>query len=198
MISEDVIHSLFVPAFRLHMDVLPARYTSAWFQATRPGTYHLFCSQYCGTNHAGMVGKVIAMEPAEYQAWLTYLGEGSLALQGRQVFLKYRCLSCHSATATARAPNLEVLYGAHVPLRDGRTIVADDSYLRESIYQPSASGVAGHLDVMPSFAGQVSEEEIIALIAYFRSLHAGEIPPRVESFPPPTSTPPINSTDAAP
>src|SRR4051812_26021811 len=198
MISEDVIHSLFVPAFRLHMDVLPARYTSAWFRATRPGTYHLFCSQYCGTSHAGMVGKVIVMEPAEYQTWLTYAAEGSLALQGRQMFLKYRCLSCHSATATARAPNLEDLYGARVPLRDGRTVVADDSYIRESIYQPSAKVVAGHLDVMPSFAGQVSEEEIIALIAYFRALHAGETPPRVESFPPPTSTPPINSTDAAP
>ena len=112
MISEDVIHSFFVPAFRLHMDVLPQRYTSAWFQATKPGTYHLFCSQYCGTNHSGMIGKVVVLEPAEYQAWLTYSAEGSLALQGRQAVLKYRCLSCHGANATARAPSLEELFGS--------------------------------------------------------------------------------------
>jgi len=195
MISEDVIHSFFVPAFRLHMDVLPQRYTSAWFEATKPGTYHLFCSQYCGTSHAGMIGQVIAMEPAEYQAWLTYSADGSLAMQGRQVFQKYRCLSCHSATSSARAPSLENLFGSRVPLKDGRVVIADDSYIRESIYQPSAKIAAGHLDVMPSFAGQISEEEVIALIAYFRSLEAGETPPRVENFPPPTATPPINATD---
>jgi cytochrome c oxidase subunit 2 len=198
MISEDVIHSFFVPAFRLHMDVLPQRYTSAWFEATRPGTYHLFCSQYCGTNHSGMVGRVIVMEPAEYQAWLTYSAEGSLALQGRQVVLKYRCLSCHSATATARAPVLEDIMGSPVPLKDGRFVIADDNYIRESILQPSAKLVAGHADIMPSFAGQVSEEEIIAVIAYLRSLKVGQTPDRVEDFPPPSATPPINSTDEAP
>jgi len=191
MISEDVIHSFFVPAFRLHMDVLPGRYTSAWFEVTRPGTYRLFCSQYCGTNHSGMIGQVVALEPAEYQAWLTNSAEGSLALRGRQLFLQYRCLSCHSADAASPAPNLERLLGSHVPLRDGRAVVADESYIRESILQPSAKVVAGHLDIMPSFAGQMSEEEVIAITAFLRGLEPGQTPPRVEDFPPPLTTPPI-------
>jgi cytochrome c oxidase subunit 2 len=189
LVSEDVIHSFFVPAFRMHMDVLPHRYTSTWFEATRPGSYHLFCSQYCGTQHAGMVGKVIALAPAEYQKWLTYSAEGSLAMQGRQVFLKHRCLSCHSADEQARAPLLENLYGATVPLRDGRTAMADENYLRESIINPSAKIIAGHSDIMPSFQGQVTEEEILALIAFIRSLRAGGTPPRVEVSPPPVKTP---------
>ena len=110
MTSEDVIHSLFIPDFRIHMDLLPERYTSVWFQATRPGTYHLFCSQYCGTNHAGMTGQVVAMEPADYDRWLHLGAEGSMALEGRKMFLKYRCVSCHSADADARAPVLENLF----------------------------------------------------------------------------------------
>jgi cytochrome c oxidase subunit II len=198
MISEDVIHSMFVPAFRLHMDVLPQRYTTAWFEATRPGTYHLFCSQYCGTNHSGMVGRVVAMEPADYQAWLTDSAEGSLALQGRQVFLKYRCISCHSADAAARAPLLENLLGSQVPLKEGRAVIADESYIRESIYNPSAKIVAGHSDIMPSFKGQVTEEEVIALTAFIRSLAAGQTPQRVEAFPPPPATPPINPQGSQP
>jgi cytochrome c oxidase subunit 2 len=191
--SEDVIHSFFVPAFRIHMDVLPERYTSVWFQATRTGEYHLFCSQYCGTNHAGMVGTVIAMEPAEYQRWLRLQAEGSLALQGRKVFLKYRCLSCHSADGHARAPVLENLYGKQVQLNDGRTVVADDDYLRESILNPGAKIVAGWQNIMPTFRGQVSEEEIVELIAFIQSLKQGRTPRRVESYPPPTTTPPINT-----
>ena len=198
MVSEDVIHSFFVPSFRLHMDVLPQRYTTAWFEATRPGTYRLFCSQYCGTNHSGMVGQVVVLEPAEYQDWLTHTAEGSLALKGRQVFLKYRCLSCHSASGTARAPLLEDLLGAPVPLKDGSVVIADETYIRESIYRPSAKIVAGHSDIMPSFAGQISEEEVIAITAFLRSLHAGQTPQRVESFPPPSDTPPINPLDEQP
>ncbi len=108
--SEDVIHSFFVPAFRVHMDVLPGRYTSVWFNVTREGTYHLFCSQYCGTSHAKMIGSVVAMEPADYQRWLASTAEGSLALEGRKTFLQYRCVSCHSADENARAPVLERLY----------------------------------------------------------------------------------------
>jgi cytochrome c oxidase subunit II len=191
MISEDVIHSFFVPAFRVHMDVLPQRYTSVWFQATRAGTYHLFCSQYCGTNHAGMTGQVIAMEPAEYQEWLAQSAEGSLALRGRQTFLKYRCLSCHSASPGGRAPVLETLYGRPVALRDGSTVVADDEYIRNSILRPSAQVVVGYEDMMPPYAGQIGEEEVLALVEYIRSLKPGETPARVESFPPPTATPPI-------
>jgi cytochrome c oxidase subunit 2 len=190
--SEDVIHSFFVPDFRIHLDVLPERYTSVWFQATKPGSYHLFCSQYCGTNHAGMVGRVIVMEPADYQNWLQLHAEGSLALEGRKVFLKYRCISCHSADENARAPVLEELYGKPVHLRDGRTVIADEDYIRESIYHPGAKIVAGYEDIMPTFRGQVSEEEVIQLIAFVKSLGRGQTPRRVEQYPPPVTTPPIN------
>ena len=118
--SEDVIHSFFVPGFRLHMDVLPDRYTSVWFQAIERGSFHLFCSQFCGTSHAQMIGTVVVMEPAEYQSWLAARAEGSLALQGRKVFLEHRCLSCHSADENARGPVLEGVYGKTVQLRSGR------------------------------------------------------------------------------
>jgi cytochrome c oxidase subunit 2 len=192
LISEDVIHSFFVPAFRIHMDVLPGRYTSVWFQATRKGTYHLFCSQYCGTNHAGMVGTVHVMEPAEYQRWLELHAEGSAALEGRKVFLKFRCLSCHSADEHARAPVLEQLYGKTVQLQNHPPVIADDEYIRESILEPGAKMVAGYENIMPTFKGQISEEEIIELIAFIRSLRRGQTPRRVDAFPPPTTTPPIN------
>jgi cytochrome c oxidase subunit 2 len=205
--SEDVIHSFFVPAFRVHMDVLPGRYTSVWFQATRPGTYHLFCSQYCGTNHAGMIGRVTVMEPAEYQNWLHLHAEGSLALEGRKVFLKYRCISCHSADENARAPVLEELFGKIVhyhlpgetgPTQNWRTVLADENYLRESILNPSAKIVAGYENIMPTFKGQVSEEEIISLIAFIKSLGRGQTPKRVEEYPPPVTTPPINPQQQRP
>jgi cytochrome c oxidase subunit 2 len=189
--SEDVIHSFFVPAFRIHMDVLPGRYTSVWFHPTCVGTYHLFCSQYCGTDHAGMIGRVVVMEPSEYQAWLDLRAEGSLALQGRKTFLKYRCISCHSADADARAPVLEELYGKTVHLRDGRTVVADEDYLRESIVAPGAKIVEGWENIMPTFQGQVSPEEINELVAFVRSLKKGQTPRRFEAFPPPTTTPQI-------
>jgi cytochrome c oxidase subunit 2 len=203
MTSEDVIHSFFVPDFRVHMDVLPGRYTSVWFHATRPGTYHLFCSQYCGTNHSGMIGSVIVMEPVDYQKWLESHPEGSLALEGRKVFLKYRCVSCHSYgdRENASAPVLEELYGKTVryhlpgetgPTQNWRTVTADDDYIRESILDPSAKIVAGYENIMPTFRGQVSEEEIIQLIAFIKALRQGETPKRVEEYPQPTTTPPIN------
>jgi cytochrome c oxidase subunit 2 len=192
MTSEDVIHSFFVPDFRVHMDVLPARYTSVWFEPTRPGTYHLFCSQYCGTNHSGMVGSVVVMRPEEYERWLHLHAEGSLALEGRKVFLQYRCVSCHSADEHARAPVLENLFGRRVQLRDGRSVIADEAYIRESILDPGAKVVAGYEKIMPTFKGQVSEEEIIQLIAWLRSLGPGQTPKRVEASPPPADTPPIN------
>lgn len=196
--SEDVIHSFFVPAFRAHMDVLPNRYTSVWFQPTKPGTYHLFCSQYCGTNHAGMIGSVIVSEPAELENWLESHADGSLAQQGRQVFLKYRCLSCHSATSGARAPSVEALYGKHVPLRDGRTALADEAYLRESILDPGAKVVAGWQNIMPTFRGQVSEEDIIRLIGYFKSLAPRETPARVEDYPIPETLPAASAEQTEP
>ncbi|HJT78897.1 MAG TPA: cytochrome c oxidase subunit II [Gemmataceae bacterium] len=190
--SEDVIHSFFVPDFRVHMDVLPERYTSVWFQATQPGDYHLFCSQYCGTNHAGMIGWVHVLTPGDYQTWLDQHAEGSLALQGRKTFLKYRCISCHSGEH-GRAPVLEDLYGSTVHLRDRPPVVADDAYIRESVLDPGAKIVLGWENIMPTFRGQVSTEEINELIAYIKSLHRGETPRRVEEYPPPTTTPPINT-----
>jgi cytochrome c oxidase subunit 2 len=199
--SEDVIHSFFVPAFRVHMDVLPGRYTSVWFRPTRVGTYHLLCSQYCGTGHATMIGKVVVMQKVAYRNWLHLHAEGSLALQGRQVFLKYRCISCHSADAHARAPVLEDLYGQDVHYRlpdevghpeSWHITQANDEYLRESILHPAAKIVAGYDNIMPTFQGQVTEEEIRELIAFIRSLHRGQTPPRVEQYPPPITSPPIN------
>jgi cytochrome c oxidase subunit 2 len=193
--SQDVIHSFFVPNFRIHMDALPERYTSVWFQATEPGEYHLFCSQFCGTNHAGMVGTVVVMEPAAYQDWLHAHADGSMAQRGRQAFLKYRCISCHSADEHARAPVLENLYGKQVPLANGQTVIADENYIRESILNPGAKIVAGWQNIMPTFRGQVSEEEIGELIAFVKSLPPNGTPRRVESYPPPTATPPINPLD---
>lgn len=192
MTSEDVIHSFFVPDFRVHMDVLPDRYTSVWFQATKPGRYHLFCSQYCGTNHAGMIGSVYVMKPADYEQWLNRHAEGSLALEGRKTFLKYRCLSCHSADEHARAPVLEDLFLKTVRLRNGPPTIADEAYIRESILAPGAKVVEGWENIMPTFKGQVSEEEIIELIAFLKSLKRGQTPKRVEDFPPPVTTPAIN------
>jgi cytochrome c oxidase subunit 2 len=189
--SEDVIHSFFVPDFRVHMDVLPGRYTSVWFQATRVGEYHLFCSQYCGTNHSGMVGVVYVMEREDYQRWVELHAEGSLALQGRKTFLRYRCVSCHSADEHARAPVLEELYGTTVHLRGGKTVVADDDYIREHIWHPGKQIVAGWENIMPTFEGQVSAAEVNELIAFLRSLKRGQTPRRVEEYPPPTTTPEI-------
>ncbi|HEX5270091.1 MAG TPA: cytochrome c oxidase subunit II [Gemmataceae bacterium] len=191
--SEDVIHSFYVPDFRVHMDVLPERYTSVWFEPTVPGDYHLFCSQYCGTNHAGMIGWVHVMKPGDYQTWLNEHAEGSLALEGRKTFLKYRCVSCHGGEASqhARAPTLEDLYLSRVRLTNGETVLADEGYIRESVLNPGAKVVLGWQNLMPSFKGQVSEEEIVELIAYVKSLRGGQTPSRVEDFPPPADTPPI-------
>jgi cytochrome c oxidase subunit II len=196
--SEDVIHSFYVPDFRVHMDVLPDRYTSVWFEPTQPGAYHLFCSQYCGTNHSGMVGTVYVMKPTDYQVWLENHAEGSLALQGRKIFLKYRCISCHSSDGRARAPVLEELYLSEVHFRNAPARLADDDYLRESILDPSAKIVEGYENIMPTFKGQIGPEEMNALIAYIKTLHRGDTPRRVEDYPPPVNTPPINPLKETP
>jgi len=189
MISQDVIHSFFVPEFRMHQDVLPGRYTTIWFHATKPGRYHLFCSQFCGTGHSDMIGEVIVMEKESFQAWLESQAEGSPASAGRKLFQKLQCVSCHSADARARAPVLEEIFGKQVPLADGRSVVADISYLRESILNPDAKIVAGFQPIMPSFQGQVNEEELLQLIAFLRTLRAGQTPRRVEDAEPPQATP---------
>jgi len=170
--SEDVIHSFFIPALRVKHDVVPGHYDTMWFTATRPGRYHLFCAEYCGTEHSGMVGWVTVMEPADYQAWLSSGGSGgSMAEQGERMFEQMGCSTCHLLDRQGRCPNLRGVYGSHVQLAGGKSVLADDAYLRESILNPNAKIVAGyHADVMPSFQGQVSEEGILQLIVYIKSL----------------------------
>ena len=171
MTSQDVIHSFYVPAFRIKQDVLPGRYTTMWFRATRPGTYHLFCAQYCGTQHSGMIGDVVVMEPSEYQTWLSGgVPAGSLAQTGQALFQQLGCSTCHRFDVQGRGPNLTGVFGKPVSLEDGRTLVADENYVRESILVPAAKVVSGFKPVMPSFQGQVSEEQLDALIAYVKSL----------------------------
>lgn len=174
MTSEDVIHSFFVPAFRVKQDVLPGRYTTLWFEATRTGTYHLFCAEYCGTEHAGMVGRVVVMEPREYQAWLGGGASGeSLADAGQRLFNQLGCQTCHAEQPGARGPALRGLYGNPVELATGETVIADEAYLRESILNPGAKVVGGYEVLMPTYEGQISEEGILQLIAYIRSLGEG-------------------------
>lgn len=171
MTSEDVIHDFFVPAFRMKQDVLPGRYTSAWFQATRPGRYHIFCSQYCGTKHSAMIGWVNVMGPADYQAWLSGgSASESLASAGAKLFQRHACNTCHRPDSLARGAPLEGLFGKPVQLADGRTVVADESYIRESILNPNAKLVAGFQPIMPTFQGLVSEEELLQLVSYIKSL----------------------------
>ena len=187
--SEDVIHDFFVPAFRTKIDVIPGRYVQTWFHPTKVGRYHLFCAQYCGTSHANMVGTVVVMERDDYREWLDSHAEGSMSLEGRKLFLKLQCITCHSANAQARAPVLEDLYGRTVNLRNGRTVLADDGYLRESILYPEAKVVQGWESIMPTFKGQVNEEELIQLLAYIKSLKRGQTPVRTEEFRPPLGAP---------
>lgn len=167
MISQDVIHSFYVPEFRVKADVLPGRYTTTWFQATAPGVYHLFCAEYCGTAHSRMTGQVIAMTPADYEAWLQGGPTVSPAQQGRRLFETLGCVACHE---TGIAPNLQGLFGQTVQLANGQTVTADESYIRESILDPSAKVVAGYQPIMPSFAGRVTDEQILQLIAYIKSI----------------------------
>ena len=171
MTSQDVIHSFFVPAFRIKMDVLPGRYVNAWFQATRTGEYHLFCAEYCGTKHSGMIGRVIVMEPAEYERWLAGGTSGSgLASAGERLFLALGCATCHASGTQARGPSLENLFGKTVTLRDGTTVVADEPYVRESILDPAVKIVKGFEPLMPAYRTQLHEEDLIKLIAYLKTL----------------------------
>ncbi len=186
MISQDVIHSFFMPAFRIKMDVLPGRYTTLWFQPTRTGKFHLFCAEYCGTEHSGMIGWIHVMEPQDYQAWLSGgRAEGSLAARGLKLFQDLGCAACHTAQApgapesAARAPNLMSLFGSTVKLADGSSVIADEAYIRESILNPSAKVVAGFQPIMPTFQGLVTEEGLLSLVEYIKSLAAkpGAAPP---------------------
>lgn len=171
MTSEDVIHSYFLPAFRIKNDVVPGRYTSIWFNAVRPGKYHLFCAEYCGTNHSRMIGRVHVLEPAEYSRWLQGGTQGgTMATAGERVFLRFGCPACHVVIGGVRAPHLEGLLGREVRLASGETIVADEDYIRRSILDPKAQVVAGYEPVMPSYKDQISEEQLLLLIEYVESL----------------------------
>jgi cytochrome c oxidase subunit II len=178
MSSEDVIHDLAIPAFRVRHDVVPGRTEEIWFTATRPGEYHLFCDQLCGTGHSSMVGAVVAMKAEDYQRWLSENGTGmSLAARGRVLFTQFGCAGCHLAegrggNGTVRAPALDGLYGSPVPLADRSVVIADDQYIRDSILQPERQVVASYAPLMPSFSGVVKEEDLVALIAFIKSLGA--------------------------
>jgi cytochrome c oxidase subunit II len=190
MASEDVIHSFYVPAFRLKRDVLPGRVATLWFEATKPGRYHLFCAEYCGTKHSGMIGWLEVMEPTAFQAWLAGgTGSESLASAGAKLFQQHACNTCHRSDSLARGPNLEGLYGKPVALDGGGTVIADESYIRESIVMPNAKRVAGFQPLMPTFQGLISEEGLLQLVAYVKSLSkagaspSGIPPPVRESLP---------------
>lgn len=173
MTSEDVIHDFSVPALRIKHDVLPGRYDTIWFQATKSGTYYLFCTQFCGTDHASMAGSVTVMSEPDFTRWLAGQdSEGTLAAQGQALFIRDGCDGCHSGRSTVRAPSLAGLSGSPVPLADGRVVKADDAYIRDSILYPKRQVVAGFPAVMPSFAGQIGEEDLLKLVAYIKSLKA--------------------------
>jgi cytochrome c oxidase subunit 2 len=182
MVSQDVIHSFFVPAFRVKQDVLPGRYTSVWFQAEKPGDYRLYCAEYCGTNHSRMKGRIVAQTPEDFAAWLS--GETGADepphVTGEKLFEQLQCGSCHRPEGVAgRGPALANVFGSSVPLVSGETVTADDAYLRESILRPPAKVVAGYQSIMPAYEGLVSEEGVLELIAYIKSLRSegGGAPP---------------------
>jgi cytochrome c oxidase subunit 2 len=174
MTSQDVIHSFFIPAFRIKQDVLPGRYTVAWFRATKPGTYHLFCAEYCGTQHSGMVGDIVVQEPAQYETWMNGGTTGPLSATGEKIFAELGCVTCHRSDTQGRGPNLHGVFGKPVQLEDGRTLTADENYLRECILEPGAKRVKGFQPIMPTFQGLVTEEQVNALVAYIKSIGAAK------------------------
>ena len=196
MTTEDVIHDLFVPAFRTKIDVVPGKYTTEWFEATKPGTYNFFCAEYCGMNHSGMRGYVVVMEPTEYENWLSgNAGQTSPAAAGRNLYESLGCVSCHGANAEGgRGPALLGVYGSKVVLNNNSSVTADEGYLRESILNPQAKIVTGFGPIMPSFQGQVSEEQLLQVVAYIKSLSTAK-PEQATAKPAPSATP---STGAKP
>lgn len=171
MISMDVFHSFSIPAFRVKREVIPGRYSTVWFNATDPGTYHLFCTQYCGTLHAGMIGDIVAMTPADYEKWAQASTSGmSLAQNGERLFASMGCTACHNGSAAARGPSLAGVYGANLTLANGRQVLVNEAYLRDSILNPSQHVTAGFAPIMPTYQGQISEDGLIDLIEYIKTL----------------------------
>ena len=182
MTSEDVIHSFYVPAFRTKADVLPGRYTNVWFEPTRPGRYHLFCAEYCGTKHSRMIGSVIVMEPDAFQAWLGGdLAGVPPAVAGERLFTELGCITCHNRESGSRGPALEGLFGSAVALEGGSTVTADETYLRESIIDPRARIVKGYQPLMPTFRGLVGEEGLLQIIEFIKTLEKKEASTRNEA-----------------
>ena len=173
MISQDVFHSFSIPDFRIKREVIPGRYSTVWFEPTQVGTYHLFCTQYCGTQHSGMVGTVTVMTPADYKKWLEQSNSGqSLAQNGERLFASMGCNSCHNGTAAARGPSLAGVYGSKLTLTDGRQILVDDAYLRNSILNPSEHVTAGFAPIMPTYQGQISEDGLIDLVEFIKNMQS--------------------------
>ena len=173
--SEDVLHDLFIPAFRVKADAVPGRYSAIWFEPTQVGEYHIFCAEYCGTRHSGMIGTVYVMEPADYQAWLSGGGltGGSMLQQGEALFTQLACVTCHLPDGTGRGPSLVGVFGSVVTLENGSMVTADESYLRESILTSQAKTVKGYEHIMPTFQGLINEDGVAALIEYIKSMQAG-------------------------
>ncbi len=192
MATEDVIHSFYVPAFRVKADVVPGRYRTTWFRAIKPGRYHLFCAEYCGTNHSGMRGTIIVESQAEYQSFLAVSQTtGSVAAQGEKLFQQLACNTCHRSDLQGRGPVLYGLYGQPVPLTGGQIVIADESYLRESILLPQAQIVAGFAPIMPNFRDLITEQQVLQLVAYVKSLGPPAQPaqlPLAAPSPPATGT----------
>ncbi|MGX2040423.1 cytochrome c oxidase subunit II [Methylocaldum sp. MU1018] len=176
--SQDVIHSFFVPAFRIKQDAVPGRYRTVWFTPSRIGRYHLFCAEYCGLDHARMRGEVVVMEPSEYENWLAGgIGAEPLSAEGEKLFSSLGCIACHGAGSTVAAPSLAGIFGKPVPLAGGQTAIVDETYIRDSILTPKKQVVAGYVPIMPSFQGRVNESDLTALIAYIKSLSRKEARP---------------------
>jgi cytochrome c oxidase subunit 2 len=171
MATEDVIHSFYIPAFRVKRDVVPGRYTTMWFEATKPGKYHLFCAEYCGTKHSQMTGRVIVMEPVQYQRWLSGGDTGEApAVAGEKKFQQLGCITCHGEKPGARGPSLRGVFGGQVQLQSGQIVTVDTDYIRESILLPNAKITAGYKAIMPTYQGQISEADLLNVIAYIKSL----------------------------
>jgi cytochrome c oxidase subunit II len=201
LISQDVFHSFSIPAFRVKREAIPGRYTTVWFEATTPGTYHLFCTQYCGTNHSQMIGDIVVLTPDDYKRWLDSSTSGnSLAQDGERLFASLSCNACHNATPEARGPNLVGIYGSHVTLNNGQTIAADEGYLRQAILNPSQNVRQGYAPIMPTYQGQISEDGVIALVEYIRNLNSDyrlQQTLNTTSFPPSIEGKPVAAGKAA-
>ncbi|MGO9777153.1 MAG: c-type cytochrome, partial [Terracidiphilus sp.] len=209
LISQDVFHSFSIPAFRVKREVIPGRYTTVWFEATKPGTYHLFCTQYCGTNHSQMTGDIVVMTPEDFRKWLASSTSGaSLAQNGERLFASLSCAACHNTRPDARGPNLAGVYGAKLPLASGGTVIADEAYLREAILNPSQHVTQGYAPIMPTYQGQISEEGVIALLEYIKNLdsdyriqqtlNSTDMPPGSESKAPAAAQAPVTKGPVKP